>query len=78
MKRFFVAILVAITMYVGTYIWLRASHVERWDHDGHDYVLLPSRALSIMFIGLLHILTRNLPACVFTLVHTASDYHPSI
>jgi hypothetical protein len=38
---FFVAILVVITIYVGAYIWLRASHVERWDRDGHDYVILP-------------------------------------
>jgi hypothetical protein len=41
MKRLFVAALVVITMYVGTYIWLRASHVERWDRDGRDYVILP-------------------------------------
>jgi hypothetical protein len=37
--------LVVITVYVGTYIWLRASHVERWDRDGHDYVLLPQSSL---------------------------------
>jgi hypothetical protein len=41
MKHFFVAILVVITIYVGTYIQLRASHVDRWDRDGHVYVILP-------------------------------------
>lgn len=45
MRRFFVAILVTITMYVGTYIWVRTSHVERWDRDGHDYVILPRSTL---------------------------------
>jgi hypothetical protein len=41
MKRLLVAILVVITIYVGTYVRPRASHVERWDRDGHDYVILP-------------------------------------
>jgi hypothetical protein len=41
MKRFFVAILVVITIYIGSYTWLRAIRVERWDRDGHDYVILP-------------------------------------
>ncbi len=41
MKRFFVAILAVIMLYFGTYTWLRASHVERWNRDGHDYVILP-------------------------------------
>jgi hypothetical protein len=57
MKRVFVAILVVITVYVGTYIWLRASHVQRWDYDGREYVILPGRASCIMFIDLLPILT---------------------
>jgi hypothetical protein len=29
MKHLFAAILIVVTMYVGTYIWLRASHVQR-------------------------------------------------
>jgi hypothetical protein len=45
MKRFFVVILLVITIYVGTYIWLRASHVERWDRDGHEYVILPQSSV---------------------------------
>jgi hypothetical protein len=57
MKRFFVAMLVVITIYIGSYTWLRAIRVERWDRDGHDYVILPSRPLSIMFIELLSTLT---------------------
>jgi hypothetical protein len=39
-ETLFIAILVVIAMYVGTYIWLRTSHVERWDRDGYDYVIL--------------------------------------
>jgi hypothetical protein len=35
------AILVVIMMFVGSYIWLRTSDVERWDRNGHDYVILP-------------------------------------
>ncbi len=37
----FSVILFVITIYVGSYIWLRASHVQRWDHDGREYVILP-------------------------------------
>jgi hypothetical protein len=45
MKRFFVIVLLVGTVYVGTYIWLQTSHVERWDHDGHNYVILPQSRL---------------------------------
>jgi hypothetical protein len=38
MKRFSVV----VTIYVATYVWLHASHVERWDRDGRDYVILPN------------------------------------
>jgi hypothetical protein len=41
MKVFFVALLVILTMYLGSYTWLRASHIERWHRDGHNYVILP-------------------------------------
>jgi hypothetical protein len=41
MKRFSVTILVAITVYFGTYTWLRASHVDQWNRDGHYYVIFP-------------------------------------
>ena len=45
MKRFFVIVLLVGAVYVGTYIWLRTSHVERWDHDGLNYVILPQSTL---------------------------------
>jgi hypothetical protein len=41
MKRFFVIVLLVAAVYIGTYIWLRTSHVERWDRDGNNYVILP-------------------------------------
>jgi hypothetical protein len=41
MKRFVVVVVALFVVYVGTYVWLRGSHVERWDRDGHDYVILP-------------------------------------
>jgi hypothetical protein len=28
-----------------TYIRVRTSHVERWDRDGHDYVILPQSTI---------------------------------
>ncbi len=45
MKRFFVIVLLVEAVYIGTYIWLPTSHVERWDRDGHNYVILPQSHL---------------------------------
>ena len=45
MKRFFVIVLIVGAVYMGTYIWLRKSCVERWDRDGHNYVMFPQSHL---------------------------------
>lgn len=45
MKRSFVIVLIVGAIYTGTYIWLRTSHVERWNRDGHNYVILPQSRL---------------------------------
>jgi hypothetical protein len=75
MKRFFVTVLIVGAIYTGTYIWLRTSRVERWNRDGHNYVILPQSASFIIFIDLLHMSTLILPACVFISDHTTSHYH---
>jgi hypothetical protein len=41
MKRVLIMIVVVFAAYVSTYVWLRSSHIERWERDGHDYVILP-------------------------------------
>jgi hypothetical protein len=41
MKRLFVVILFVLVAYLGSYVWVRLSHVERWERDGHDYVIFP-------------------------------------
>jgi hypothetical protein len=45
MKRFIVIVLIVGAVYMGTYIWLRKSCVERWDRDGHNYVMFPQSRL---------------------------------
>jgi hypothetical protein len=45
MKRFFVIVLIVGAIYTGTYIRMRTSHVERWNRDGHNYVIFPQSRL---------------------------------
>jgi hypothetical protein len=45
MKRFSVIVLLVAAVYIGTYICLRTSHVDRWDRDVHNYVILPESRL---------------------------------
>jgi len=45
MKRFFVIVLIVGAVYMGTYLWLRKSCVERGDRDGHNYVMFPQSRL---------------------------------
>ncbi len=41
MKRALIAIAILLVAYVGSYVCFRATHVERWDRDGRDYVIFP-------------------------------------
>jgi hypothetical protein len=45
MKRFFVTVVIVGAVYIATYIWLRTSRVERWNRDGHNYVMFPQSRL---------------------------------
>jgi len=78
MKRFFVIVLIVGAVYMGTYIWLRKSCVERWDRDGHNYVMFPQSRLVYYVYRLLHMSTLISLACVFTSGHITSDYYASI
>ena len=49
MKRLTVMLLILLAAYVGSYGWLRSSHIERWDRDGHDYVIFPQSAAIYYF-----------------------------
>ena len=51
MKRFFVIILTAGAVYIGTYVWLRTSRVERWARDRHNYVILPQSRLVLLSLS---------------------------
>jgi hypothetical protein len=41
MKRSLVVLLILLVAYFASYARLRSSHIERWDRDGHHYVILP-------------------------------------
>ena len=41
MKRIVTAALFLLAVYVGSYIWFRMTHIERWQRDGRDYVMFP-------------------------------------
>jgi hypothetical protein len=70
--------LVIITIYIGSYTWLRAIRVERWDRDGHDYVILPRSTVVYYAYRPLTYIDARLTGMRFILVHTASDYHTNI
>jgi hypothetical protein len=40
-KRFLLIAIGVLIAYVGSYAGFRASHIERWDRDGMDYVIFP-------------------------------------
>ena len=59
MKRFLVAVVAILAAYAGSYVWLRSSHIERWDRDDHDYVILPqSTAIYYLYRPLTYIDAR--------------------
>lgn len=79
MKRFLVIALIVKAVYLGTYICLRTSRVERWDRDGQDYViLLQSQVIYYVYRPLTHISTLISLACVFISGHITSDFYASI
>ena len=39
----------ALLLYAGTYLVLRAAWSERWEHDGHWYVLFPKCAIGLYY-----------------------------
>ena len=41
MRRSLIAAVVLLVVYVGSYVWFRSIHIERWDRDGRDYVIFP-------------------------------------
>ena len=49
MKRLFIAAGVLLAVYVASYRWFRATHVERWERDGRDYVIFPQSAALYYF-----------------------------
>jgi hypothetical protein len=59
MKRLLAVILLLLPAYVGSYFWMRSSHIERWDRDGHNYVILPqSRAIYYLYRPLTYLDAR--------------------
>jgi hypothetical protein len=43
MKRPLLILVVPILIYAGSYVWFRNAHLQRWDRDGHDYVIFPEQ-----------------------------------
>ena len=41
MKRPRFVLLVLMLIYLGSYAWFRATHVERWYRDEQEYVIFP-------------------------------------
>ena len=41
MKRFTGSLILLVALYLGTYLWFRVTHVERWERDNQDYVIFP-------------------------------------
>jgi hypothetical protein len=35
-------VLLALVAYLGSYLWLRTSHVETWQRDGQPYMIYPT------------------------------------
>ena len=44
MKRLVLIIVMLLLVYVGSYVCFRSRHLERWEHDGRDYVIFPQSA----------------------------------
>jgi hypothetical protein len=48
-KRFSVVFLVLLGAYLSGYAFIRMTGIERWEHDGHDYVILPASSALYYF-----------------------------
>jgi hypothetical protein len=41
MKRVFIGLIILLAAYVVSYAWFRSSRIERWERNGHEYVIFP-------------------------------------
>jgi hypothetical protein len=49
-KRAAFIVLCLAVVYLGSYAWFRSVHVERWDHDGRDYVIFPPQMSALYYV----------------------------
>jgi hypothetical protein len=78
MKRFSVIVLLVAAVYIGTYICLRTSHVDRWDRDVHNYVILPESRLIYYVYRPLTYIDAHLTGMRFTSATPTGDFRASI
>ncbi|MGE0772871.1 MAG: hypothetical protein AB7K37_14240 [Cyclobacteriaceae bacterium] len=43
-------LIVIIALYALTYLAFRSRHIEKWDQDGHRYVIFPRDSLWIYYL----------------------------
>jgi len=51
-------LVVLMIIYIGSYLWFRSGHMERWDHDGRDYIIFPQPALYYLYRPLTYLDAR--------------------
>ncbi len=44
-RRLVLGVLLCAVVYVASYVGFRVTHVEVWDHDGREYVIIQQRLL---------------------------------
>ncbi len=49
LKRLLIIAVVLLLIYVGSYVCFRAMHIDRWEADGHDYVIFPQSSAVYYF-----------------------------
>jgi hypothetical protein len=47
--RIILSLSVAIVGYLASYLYLRSTSIERWDRDGHDYVIFPQQPVIVYY-----------------------------
>ncbi len=46
----FITFIVLILIYLGSYLFIRNSNVERWEKDQNDYVIYPQDKLYLYYL----------------------------
>jgi hypothetical protein len=50
MRRWLVAGVTLVALYVGSYVAFRQTHVETWERDGRTYVIVPIGARLLYYV----------------------------